>query len=417
MPTVHLYIVGSSNRLLAVVGIIILLFSTALGLVLFSSCWNRNFDKNGTGNVKNTTHSEANKRDKTKKNKTANEIEREVDRKNDSLSKAKIQLGQYLFYDTRLSANNTKSCASCHAPELAFSDGYRRSSGIYADQTRHNAPSLLNVGSRHSLTWADPHLHDLEKQMLIPLFGTDPIEMGAKGHEKTIYERLEQDSLYRQLFQKAYPKHQNPISFDHIIACIASFLRTLRSQQALFETNNQNEIDLENKDTNKCENGNKDSLNLNDTPKILIKKGQKLFFSKRLNCAACHNGPDLGNPEQGQAFANIGLQNLLPHKNDKSIPKKRTKTANKGQIRIPALRNVAITAPYLHDGSVANLSELVDLYQQIGQLPNRDPRLSIFTLSNDEKQQLIAFLHSLTDTSFLKNPNFLNPFAQQQSNP
>lgn len=190
------------------------------------------------------------------------------------------------------------------------------------------------------------------------------------------------------------------------------------SRQALFETNNENENkpNIKNNNTTKQDYSDKDSLNLDDMPKILAKKGQKLFFSKRLNCAACHNGPDLGNPVQGQAFANIGLQNLFPYKNDKSTPKKYAKTTNKDKIRIPTLRNVAITAPYLHDGSVASLSELIDLYQQIGQLPTKDPRLSTFTLSNDEKQQLIAFLHSLTDTAFLKNPNFLNPFAQQQQN-
>jgi cytochrome c peroxidase len=329
---------------------------------------------------------------------------------NRQASIAQVKLGQYLFYDTRLSANNTKACATCHAPELAFSDAYRRSSGLYADPTRHNAPSLLNIDSRSSLNWAEPHLHSLAEQMLRPLFATNPSEMGAKGYENIIYERLKADTLYTKLFQQAYPAQNNPIHFDHIISAIAQFLRTLKMPAALNNYANCDHIS-------------------NTQQKQLAQQGYQLFFSERLNCFACHNGTNLDQPMQGETFANIGLyncNNAYPA-DDFGIAEKTNQAHDNGKFRIPSLRNVALTAPYFHDGSTATLSEVIDMYQNGGrnmdygncmgngkQNPNKDKRLRTFTLTPSEKQQLIAFLHSLTDTSFLQNPNFTNPFEKKQ---
>lgn len=327
-----------------------------------------------------------------------------------STQKAKITLGQYLFYDTRLSANNTKACATCHAPQFAFSDGYRRSSGIYADETKHNSPSLINIAERQSLNWAEPNLKSLEVQMLRPLFGTSPTEMGAKNHETLIYQRLSTDSLYRQLFAKAYPHRSNAINFEHIKQCIALFLSNLKSHNSPYDV----------------------YLRTSDTTYFnhLAQKGLKLFFSDRLGCGNCHNGTNFDTPIKGTHFANIGLyncnhNNTYPN-NDLGIAEITQKKADNGRFRIPSLRNVALTAPYFHDGTVATLNEILHIYENggrnltygnctgNGQLNTyKDKRLRHFSLTTTEKQQLIAFLHSLSDTSYLQNKQFINPFENK----
>lgn len=318
----------------------------------------------------------------------------------------KILLGQHLFYDTQLSANNTKACATCHAPQFAFSDGYRRSSGIYADETKHNSPSLLNIADRKTLNWAEPKLTSLEKQMLRPLFATTPTEMGAKNHETIIYQRLAADSLYRQLFANAYPQSSKPINFDHIIQCIALFLRSLKSHNSPYDT----------------------YLQTGDTTQFSYwaQQGQKLFFSTQVGCSNCHNGTNFDTPIKGQHFANIGLYNCNNQatypKHDTGIAETTQKKVDNGKFRIPSLRNVALTAPYFHDGTVATLNEVLDIYQNGGRNisygdckgngklnPQKDPRLRHFSLTPAQKQQIIAFLYTLTDTSYLQNANFINP--------
>lgn len=320
----------------------------------------------------------------------------------------KTTLGQHLFYDTKLSANNTKACATCHAPQFAFTDGYRRSSGIYADETKHNSPSLLNIADRKTLNWAEPNLTSLEKQMLRPLFSTTPTEMGAKNHENIIYQRLTTDSLYRQLFAKAYPKSSNPINFDHIIQCIALFLRSLKSYNSPYDTYLQTG----------------DTTNFN----YMAQKGQKLFFSDQLGCSNCHNGTNFDTPItttiKQPHFANIGLyncNNAYPP-NDFGIAEITQKKADNGKFRIPSLRNVAITAPYFHDGTAATLNDVLNIYQNGGRNvtygnckgngktnPQKDHRLRHFSISSAQKKQIIAFLNALTDTSYLQNANFINP--------
>jgi cytochrome c peroxidase len=324
--------------------------------------------------------------------------------------RAKVVLGQHLFYDTRLSANNTKACATCHAPQFAFSDGYRRSSGIYADETKHNSPSLLQVAGRRSLNWADPYLHSLEVQMLRPLFGTSPTEMGAKSKEAIIYRRLATDSLYSQLFAKAYPKQSNPIHFTHIRQCIALFLSTLKSCNSPYDAYQR-------------------SL---DTTHFgfLAQRGAQLFFSDRLGCGTCHNGTNLDTPTRGDFFANIGLyncdnMNTYPS-NDLGIAEVTHRKGDNGKFRIPSLRNVAITAPYFHDGTSETLYEVLQTYENGGRniiygncVGNgqlnvlKDARLRQFSLTSAERQQIVAFLHALTDTSYLQNTSFNNPFGTQ----
>jgi cytochrome c peroxidase len=118
---------------------------------------------------------------------------------------AKIELGRYLFFDRRLSFNNTRSCASCHDPRFAFTDGYRRSQGATADLHQRNAQPLFNLAFLERLTSADTALLTLQQQMRNPLFNEKNIELGVKGHETAVVSRLDEDSMYRRLFMHAFP--------------------------------------------------------------------------------------------------------------------------------------------------------------------------------------------------------------------
>lgn len=320
-----------------------------------------------------------------------------------TMDSAKIQLGRYLFYDTHLSANNTKSCATCHAPELAFSDGYRRSTGIYGDNTQHNAPSLLNLNTYTAMNWATPHLQTIAQQVVRPLLDTIPLEMGAHGNEQRIYATLAADSLYANMFAKAYPNVAQAIHFDHIVESISLFVNTLQSRNSLIDRHNM-------------------------SPKYLLPPevaAGKALFEGKAGCATCHSGKDFNTPVQGSHYANLGLYNCdngYP-KEDYGIAEYTQKAEDNGKYRIPSLRNVAITAPYFHDGSATTLSEVLQIYENGGRKvengacigdgrnnPNRDKRLPIVKFSAAEKQQLLAFLYALTDTSYLHNKNFMNPF-------
>lgn len=320
-----------------------------------------------------------------------------------NMDSAKIQLGHYLFYDTRLSANNTKSCATCHAPELAFSDGYRRSTGIYGDNTQHNAPSLLNLNTYIAMNWATPHLRTIAQQVVRPLLDTIPLEMGAYGNEQRIYARLAADSVYVILFAKAYPTIAKAIDFDHIVESISQFVATLQSRNSLIDRHNM-------------------------LPNYLLPPdvaGGKALFEGKAGCTNCHNGKDFNAPMQGSHYANIGLYNCddgYP-KEDYGIAECTQKAEDNGKYRIPSLRNVAITAPYFHDGSATNLNEVLQIYENGGRKvengtcigdgrnnPNRDKRLQMVKFSMEEKQQLLAFLYALTDTSYLQDKAFINPF-------
>lgn len=322
-------------------------------------------------------------------------------------SDALKNLGHRLFFDQRLSANGQKSCASCHDPAFAFSDGYRRSAGLYGDHVLRNAPSLINLKDRFALTWADDTLRSLEQQMLRPLFGTHPPEMGALGHEKEILKNLGKDRWYRDAFRKAFPSDSDPIRFPNILRAIAAY------EKGLVSYNNAYDRWLETKDTS-------------DFGYQEI-RGMNLFFSDRLGCGNCHNGRNLDEPDRGFEYANVGLyycDELYPI-SDMGLFQATGDSIDIGRFRIPSLRNVAITAPYFHDGSTETLGEVIDIYSRGGRInqtgdcmgdgkdhPNRDGRMQEFELNELEKSDLLHFLHALTDTSFLTLKYFSNPHEQ-----
>jgi cytochrome c peroxidase len=277
------------------------------------------------------------------------------------LTIAKAELGRYLFYDRRLSRNQTQSCASCHQQRLGFCDGRAHAIGSTGEEHHRNTMTLANVGYRRPLTWSDPNVLTLEQQVLVPLTHHDPIELGMDGHFDELVARIRADSRYAAMFASAFPDQSEPITIDNIARAIASFERTLISASSPY-----------------------DRLVLYGESNALSDsawRGRRLFFSDRLGCAACHGGPDFATPSDGDVF-------------------------HGQEFRVASLRNIAVTSPYMHDGHMLTLSDVIDDYAAHG----RKPLLRPFRITADEKHDLIAFLESLTDRRFLSDARFSDPW-------
>ena len=326
-----------------------------------------------------------------------------------NLSLAREELGHQLFFDTRLSFNNTKSCASCHNPAFAFSDGYRRSITAGGEMTRRNAPSLLNVSYHHFLNWADSTVVSLEQQHRQPLFADAPPELGLGGNEEKIISRFKNNRRYSELFRVAFPEQEDPFLAKNIIEAIAAYVRLLHSFASPYDRYIAG-----------------DSLALTGGEKA----GMNLFLSARTGCASCHPPPMFtladrsSNPDS--VFRNNGLYNIGDTGKypvaDPGLALVSGKQTDDGRFKIPSLRNVALTAPYMHDGSVGSMEEVLAIYEAGGRLintgpdagdgrkhPNKDRLLKGFTLTAEERLLLIDFLHALTDTTWRTDPRFRNP--------
>jgi cytochrome c peroxidase len=281
------------------------------------------------------------------------------------MSFAKVELGARLFAEKRLSITGNYACDSCHQPRLAYTDGRPKALGATGAPTRHSAMSLANVAYDAALTWSDSSVRTLERQMSQPLFNQHPVEMGLGGRESQVLALLAADAGYRAQFTAAFPGASVPISINHLIKAIAAFERTLISGRSPF-----------------------DRYVFNDDENALsssAKRGMALFYSARAGCSQCHSGLNFSGPLRyrghGQATASMANSGL-------------------GKMRVPTLRNVALTAPYMHDGSIATLNEVIDHYIAGGGR-SADRRIHPLTLSEQDKQELIAFLESLTDPEFV----------------
>ncbi|MCB9786584.1 MAG: di-heme enzyme [Deltaproteobacteria bacterium] len=331
------------------------------------------------------------------------------------LTPAAAELGRHLFYDTRLSANGTQACASCHLQELAFTDGLPRALGSTGQRHPRNAQSLTNVAYNATLTWAHPGLTELERQVLIPIFGESPPELAVSGYDAEVLERFRTTAPYPELFAAAFPDRSDPVSWDAIARALASFVRTLISGDSPFDRH--------------AYQGDASAM----SPAAL--RGAELFFSERLECHHCHGGFNFtrstthdGAGVVDAPFHNTGLYDLdgqgaYPTENT-GVYEITGLPEDMGRFRAPTLRNVAVTAPYMHDGSMQTLDEVIRFYEAGGRVITEGPlagdgRLSPlkssfvngFTLSDVERADLIAFLESLTDTTFLTDPRYANPFG------
>ncbi len=324
---------------------------------------------------------------------------------NKNIAIAKTALGRWLFFDNRLSYNQQKSCASCHDPKFCFSDGYRTSAGTDGFNVKHNAPSLINVSFLRYLTWADSSIHELAQQMRNPMFNENPRELGIKGHESLVLSHIAADPYYQEAFKKAFPNQPSPIQLDNIINAIAAYETTLTSFNSKYD---------------RYLKGDKKALNTQEMA------GLKLYQSERLQCANCHDKPTLS-LHQDLVYANTGLYNLVGNYplEDQGLFDYTGKDEDRGKFRIPSLKNVMLTAPYTHNGSVETISEMIDIYAAAGRNmldgplkgngtkhPNKSNLIRGFQLSSTEKQQLLAFLNALTDTSNLHLEYWKDPFKK-----
>lgn len=325
----------------------------------------------------------------------------------------KVELGRFLFYETRLSGNGTQSCGSCHLQELAFTDGKTVGEGSTGQLHVRNANGLGNVAYNASLTWANPILTEIETHMLLPLFGDDPVEMGASPGEQDVIDRIASDPEYVERFAVAFP--DTPIGWDPTIKAIASFTRTLITGDSPFDRY--------------AFQGDADALSDAEL------RGMELFYSEELECHHCHGGFNFSgasthadSPFDARLFQNTGLYNVdgagAYPSNNPGVLAVTGDPADMGRFRAPSLRNVAVTAPYFHDGSAETLEEIVRVYEDGGRLvedgpyagdgrisPLKSGLVAGFTLTDDERADLIAFLEALTDETFLTDPRFSDPFA------
>lgn len=326
------------------------------------------------------------------------------------MSAAKVELGRHLFYDTRLSGNGTQSCASCHKQAQAFTDGRLTALGSTGEHHRRNSMSLANVAYAASLTWVNPVVPDLEAQALLPIFGEDPVELGLAGKEDLLLQRLNEDAQYPELFSAAFPGEPQPVSLGSVVKALAAFQRTLLSGGSPYDRYTY-----------------RDEL---DALSLSAKRGMTLFFSERLECFHCHQGFAFTDSVKHKltqfpevTFHNTNLYNVdekgaYPAV-DQGLYEFTRKPEDMGRYRSPTLRNIAVTAPYMHDGSIATLSEVLDHYAAGGKgsahgaapSPYQSEFVRGFTLTPQERQDVLAFLESLTDTEFLTDPRFSDPFA------
>lgn len=301
------------------------------------------------------------------------------------------QLGHYLFFDQRLSFNGTKSCSSCHDPRFAFTDGYKRSITATGEHAKRNAPTLINVVHNRYFNWADTAT-TLMQQHRGPLLGTEPVEMGAAGHESDILQALLGDTLYQRLFPRAFPGTIN-WNMDHVLSALAAYVASLQSFNAPY-----------------------DCFMAGDSAALspAAQRGLALFGSERLQCATCHVPPTFGaDPSLAvdRQFYNICMHNPA----DRGLFEVTGDSSDLGKFRVPTLRNLQYTAPYFHDGSAETLDDALAIFLctscATDALPGIHRQVRPIRLSTGEYNELVAFLLHLNDPTLADNPNFSDPFA------
>lgn len=338
------------------------------------------------------------------------------------MNAAKVALGRSLFYDVRLSGNQTQSCGSCHMQELGFTDGLAHAEGSTGAIHRRSAMALANIGYASGLTWASNSVRLLEDQAMLPMFGEDPVELGLAGLEAEVTARFQGDPEAAAQFDAAFPeaaeRGEDPLAsaviFGNIVKAIAAFERTMISGDSPY-----------------------DRFWYQDQPDALsaeARRGMALFNSEDLECFHCHGGVMFSDSSRYAdsafvelAFHNTGLYNVdgagaFPA-SDQGMIELTGLAADMGRFRAPSLRNIARTAPYMHDGSVPTLDAVIDHYAAGGRTiadgpdagvgsdsPLRSEFVKGFTLTAEDRTDLLAFLESLTDETFLSDPALSDPF-------
>lgn len=327
---------------------------------------------------------------------------------------AKVELGRYLFYDKKLSGNSEQACGDCHKQELAFSDGRALPLGSTGDTIPRNAMTLTNAAYWSTYTWMNPALATLEQQAMVPMFAEHPVELGMTPNTDEILGRFRDDTGYQGMFAAAYEGEADPYTVENIVAAIATFERTLISGRSAYDRY--------------WYDGDASAMTEEQVA------GMDLFFSERTECYHCHAGVmfttafvTANQPAAEPSFVNTALYNV---DGVGSYPDPNTglfaftgEEVDMGRFRVSTLRNIAVTAPYFHDGSAATLEDVMAHYVAGGRTlaegdnagvgstnPFKHPLVRPLDLTPEEVASMIAFMHALTDDEFLTDPKFASPF-------
>ena len=292
--------------------------------------------------------------------------------KDNPITKEKVALGKLLFFDKRLSKNNTIACASCHIPSLAFTDGQPVSAGIHRQQGGRSAPTAINRIFSSKQFW-DGRAATLEEQSVGPFI--NPVEHGFLNHDELV-DKIKSIAGYRKLFQKVFG---TDVMIGHVGKAIASFQRTILSGNSPYD---------------RFDYGGEESAL---TP--AAQRGLKLFLGKA-RCTRCHSGFSFSD----EKFHNLGIDWDTDHidlgryvvtKNPDQI----------GAFKTPTLREISRTAPYMHDGRFASLRAVVEFYDQGGiKNPHQDSLIIPLNLNDQEKDDLVQFLESLSGEGWQMTP-------------
>lgn len=326
---------------------------------------------------------------------------------------ASAELGRRLFYDERLSGNEQQSCSTCHVQNRSFTDGRVRSIGSTGRIHPRNSMSLANVGYFSTFTWQNSELIRLDNQTLIPFFAentkTTIEELMITGKEHIVADRLRSDESYGRLFSEVFPGQ--PIDITRVSRALAAFQTTLISARSPYDRGTMTES---------------------------AKRGEMLFRSERTGCFHCHGGPhfNLDDAAGKLWYQNVGLYNVTErgdypdHALHGDAAERQTQglfvltgdPRDRGKFRTPSVRNTAVSGPYMHDGSMADLDSVIEHFNTGGRVttegpfagdgrknPNKDPRVRALSLTPGEKADLRAFLEALTDDCFLNDPAFSDP--------
>ena len=328
--------------------------------------------------------------------------------------------GRHLFYDPALSGNGTQSCADCHEPARAFTDGEITPVGSTGDTIPRNGLALVNVAWNGTYTWPNPLLTTLEDQLLVPMFAEHPVELGMTGNLDAIRARLEAEPRYAELGAAAFPD-ADPFADENLVRALATFTRGLVSSDSPYDRYQYG--------------GDVDAMSGE------ARRGMSLFFAEKTECYHCHGGVNFSvsfvsaeTTTLPEAFFNTGLYNVggtgdYPAPNT-GLYEFTGEPEDMGRFRTPTLRNIALTAPYMHDGSVATLDDVIEHYDRGGRLIEEGPNagdgaenpyqhslVRPMHLTDTEKAELRAFLESLTDETFLTNTDYADPWAEGDTAP
>lgn len=292
--------------------------------------------------------------------------------------KSKAELGKKLFSDKILSRDSSVSCASCHLPAYAFADTLAFSIGIGGKLTSRNTPSVLNMKFRPYFFW-DGRAASLEEQALIPI--ENPDEMGVPVH--VVIDRLNNNPEYVRDFQRVFRQKPNA---KNLAAAFSAFERTLETVDSKFDywSNDQGELTVEEE------------------------RGRQLFIGDRAKCFDCHFKVDFTDDN----FKNIGLYNGKEF-NDRGRFDITNDSNDLGKFKTPGLRNVAVTAPYMHNGMFETLEQVLAYYNAPGHFVDDAIKIDSalkqpLRLSPGEKKDIIAFLKTLTDKAYLPSSQLAN---------